>query len=88
MDYKYLIDNLSTVIWHATLLVSAVGILKLLITNWFLYKITVSKRTEIRCQDGERSKTVSYSHYNENPDDAIKIFKNVDYFEDDDKKAS
>lgn len=86
MDYKFVIENLSTVIWHSTVLLSAVGILKIFLTQFFLYKITVAKKSEIRFS--KNGKSASYSNYEDNAEKVINIYKNLDADDDDVFKAS
>jgi len=86
MDYKFVVENLSTVIWHSTVLLSAVGILKIFLTQYFLYKITVAKKSEIRFS--KNGKSASYSNYEDNAEKVINIYKNVDADDDDVFKAS
>lgn len=60
------------------------GVLKLFLTQYFLYKITLSKKSEIKVfKDG---KSASFSNYEDMPEKVIKIYKNADeinpdYFE-------
>lgn len=48
MDYQFIVGKLSDVIWHSAILVSIVGLLKIFLTQYFLYKITVAKKSEIK----------------------------------------
>ncbi|MCB9025457.1 MAG: hypothetical protein H6625_03995 [Bdellovibrionaceae bacterium] len=86
MDYKFVVENLSTVIWHSAILVSVVGVLKIFLTQYFLYKITVAKKSEIRFS--KNGKTASYSNYEDNAEKVINIYRNVDADDDDVFKAS
>lgn len=81
MDFKFLVENLSTVIWHSAILVSVVGLLKVFFTQYFLYKITVAKKSEIRFT--KNGKTASYSNYEDQAEKVINIYKNVDADDDD-----
>jgi hypothetical protein len=84
IDYQFITEKLSTVIWHSALLVSVVGVLKLFLTQYFLYKITLSKKSEIKVfKDG---KSASFSNYEDVPEKVINIYKNAeeinpDYFD-------
>lgn len=86
MDLKFVIENLSTVIWHSAILVSVIGLLKLFLTQYFLYKITMAKKSEIRFTKNEKS--ASYSNYEDQPEKVINIYKNLDDEEDDFFKKS
>ncbi len=86
MDYKFVVENLSTVIWHSAILVSVVGVLKIFLTQYFLYKITVAKKSEIRFS--KNGKSASYSNYEDNAEKVINIYRNVDADDDDVFKAS
>ena len=81
MDYKFVVENLSTVIWHSAILVSVVGLLKILLTQYFLYKITVAKKSEIKLT--RNGKTASYSNYEDNAEKVVSIYKNLENIDDD-----
>lgn len=76
MDFKFITERLADVIWHSAILISIVGVLKLFLTQYFLYKITVAKRSEIRFTKNEKS--ASYSNYEDQPEKVINIYKNLD----------
>jgi hypothetical protein len=63
-----------------------VGLLKLYLTQYFLYKITVAKKSEIKftCE----GKSASYSNYEDQAEKVINIYKNLDDAEDDFFKKS
>lgn len=86
MDFKFVVENLSTVIWHSAILVSVVGLLKLFLTQYFLYKITVAKKSEIKFT--REGKSASYSNYEDQAEKVINIYKNLDDAEDDFFKKS
>ena len=48
MDYQFIVGKLSDVIWHSAILISLVGLIKIFLTQYFLYKITVAKKSEIK----------------------------------------
>lgn len=48
MDYQFIVGKLSEVIWHCTLLLAIVGLTKIFLINFFLYKITMAKKSEIK----------------------------------------
>ncbi len=76
MDYQFIVGKLSDVIWSSAILVSVVGLLKIFLTQYFLYKITVAKKSEIRFTKNEKS--ASYSNYEDQPEKVINIYKNLD----------
>ncbi len=86
MDFKFVVENLSNVIWHSAILVSVVGLLKLFLTQYFLYKITVAKKSEIKFT--REGKSASYSNYEDQAEKVINIYKNLDDAEDDFFKKS
>lgn len=86
MDYQFIVGKLSDVIWHSAILVSVVGLMKIFLTQYFLYKITVAKKSEIKLTKNE--KTASYSNYEDQPEKVINIYKNLDDDEDIFNKAS
>lgn len=86
MDYQFIVGKLSDVIWHSAILVSVVGLLKIFLTQYFLYKITVAKKSEIKFV--KNGKTASYSNYQDQAEKVINIYKNVDADDDDVFKAS
>lgn len=86
MDYKFVVENLSTVIWHSAILVSVVGLLKIFLTQYFLYKITVAKKSEIKFT--REGKSASYSNYEDQPEKVINIYKNLDDVDEDFFKKS
>lgn len=86
MDYQFIVGKLSDVIWHSAILVSVVGLLKIFLTQYFLYKITVAKKSEIKFV--KNGKTASYSNYQDQAEKVIKIYKNVEADDDDIFKAS
>ncbi len=81
MDLKFAVENLSTVIFHSAIMISVVGLLKLFLTQYFLYKITVAKKSEIRLT--REGKTASYSNYEDNAEKVINIYKNLEDTDDD-----
>ncbi len=81
MDYQFIVGKLSDVIWHATLVISAVGLLKIFCMQYFLYKITVAKKSEIKYT--KEGKTASYSNYEDQAEKVINIYKNLDGKDDD-----
>lgn len=81
MDYKFIIERLGDIIWHSAILVSVVGVLKLFLTQYFLYKITVAKKSEIRFS--KNGKSASYSNYEDNAEKIINIYRSVDTDDDD-----
>jgi hypothetical protein len=81
MDLKFAVENLSTVIFHSAIMISVVGLLKLFLTQYFLYKITVAKKSEIKLT--REGKTASYSNYEDNAEKVINIYKNLEDAEDD-----
>lgn len=86
MDYQFIVGKLSDVIWHSAILVSVVGLLKIFLTQYFLYKITVAKKSEIKFV--KNGKTASYSNYQDQAEKVINIYKNVGADDDDIFKAS
>lgn len=86
MDFKFITERLSDVIWHSAVLISVVGILKLFLTQYFLYKITVAKKSEIRFT--REGKSASYSNYEDQPEKVINIYKNLDDADEDFFKKS
>lgn len=86
MDYQFIVGKLSDVIWHSAILVSVVGLMKIFLTQYFLYKITVAKKSEIKLTKNE--KTASYSNYEDQPEKVINIYKNLDDDDDIFNKAS
>lgn len=86
MDYQFIVGKLSDVIWHSAILVSVVGLLKIFLTQYFLYKITVAKKSEIRFTKNEKS--ASYSNYEDQPEKVINIYKNLDDADEDFFKKS
>lgn len=81
MDYQFIVGKLSDVIWHSAVLISVVGLLKIFLTQYFLYKITVAKKSEIKFTKNEKS--ASYSNYEDQPEKVINIYKNLDDDSDD-----
>ena len=81
MDLKFAVENLSTAIFHSAIMISVVGLLKLFLTQYFLYKITVAKKSEIRLT--REGKTASYSNYEDNAEKVINIYKNLEDTDDD-----
>lgn len=86
MDYQFIVGKLSDVIWHSAVLISVVGLLKIFLTQYFLYKITVAKKSEIKLT--REGKTASYSNYEDNAEKVINIYKNLDDADDLFKKSS
>jgi hypothetical protein len=86
MDYQFIVGKLSDVIWHSAVLISIVGLLKIFLTQYFLYKITVAKKSEIKLT--REGKTASYSNYEDNAEKVINIYKNLDDADDLFKKSS
>lgn len=76
MDYQFIIGKLSDVIWHSAILISLVGLIKIFLTQYFLYKITVAKKSEIKFT--REGKSASYSNYEDNAEKVISIYKNLD----------
>ena len=81
MDYQFIVGKLSDVIWHSAILVSVVGIIKLFLTQFFLYKITVAKKSELKFT--KNGKSASYSNYEDNAEKVINLYRNVDADDDD-----
>ncbi len=81
MDYQFIVGKLSDVIWHSAVLISIVGLLKIFLTQYFLYKITVAKKSEIKLT--REGKSASYSNYEDNAEKVINIYKNLDDADDD-----
>lgn len=81
MDFKFIVERLGDIIWHSAILVSVVGLLKLFLTQYFLYKITVAKKSEIRFS--KNGKTASYSNYQDQAEKVINIYRSVDADDDD-----
>ncbi len=81
MDYQFIVGKLSDVIWHSAVLISVIGVLKIFLTQYFLYKITVAKKSEIRFS--REGKSASYSNYEDNAEKVINIYKNLDNSDDD-----
>lgn len=81
MDYQFIVDKLSDVIWHSAILVSLVGLMKIFLTQYFLYKITVAKKSEIRIT--RNGKTASYSNYEDQAEKVVNIYKNLESVDDD-----
>jgi hypothetical protein len=86
MDYQFIVGKLSDVIWHSAVLISVVGLLKIFLTQYFLYKITVAKKSEIKLT--REGKSASYSNYEDNAEKVINIYKNLDDADDLFKKSS
>ncbi len=76
MDYQFIVGKLSDVIWHSAILISLVGLIKIFLTQYFLYKITVAKKSEIKFT--REGKSASYSNYEDNAEKVISIYKNLD----------
>lgn len=81
MDYQFIVGKLSDVIWHSAILISLVGLIKIFLTQYFLYKITVAKKSEIKFT--REGKSASYSNYEDNAEKVINIYKNLDNADDD-----
>lgn len=81
MDYQFIVGKLSDVIWHSAILISLVGLIKLFLTQYFLYKITVAKKSEIKFT--REGKSASYSNYEDNAEKVINIYKNLDNADED-----
>lgn len=81
MNYQFIVGKLSDVIWHSAVLISVVGLLKIFLTQYFLYKITVAKKSEIKLT--REGKTASYSNYEDNAEKVINIYKNLEDADDD-----
>ena len=81
MDYQFIVGKLSDVIWHSAILISLVGLIKIFLTQYFLYKITVAKRSEIKFT--REGKSASYSNYEDQAEKVINIYKNLDTADDD-----
>lgn len=81
MDYQFIVGKLSDVIWHSAVLISIVGLLKIFLTQYFLYKITVAKKSEIKFT--REGKSASYSNFEDNAEKVINIYKNLDDADDD-----
>ena len=75
MDYQFIVGKLSDVIWHSAILISLVGLMKIFLTQFFLYKITVAKKSEIKFT--KEGKSASYSNYEDNAEKVINIYKNL-----------
>lgn len=86
MNYQFIVEKLSDVIWHSAILVSVVGVLKIFLTQYFLYKITVAKKSEIKFV--KNGKTASFSNYEDQAEKVINIYKNIETDEDDICRAS
>lgn len=86
MDYQFIVGKLSDVIWHSAVLISVVGLLKIFLTQYFLYKITVAKKSEIKFT--REGKSASYSNYEDNAEKVINIYKNLDDADEDFFKKS
>lgn len=76
MDYQFIVGKLSDVIWHSAILVSLVGLMKIFLTQYFLYKITVAKKSEIKLT--RNGKTASYSNYEDQAEKVVNIYKNLE----------
>lgn len=81
MDYQFIVSKLSDVIWHSAVLIAVVGLLKIFLTQYFLYKITVAKKSEIRLT--RNGKTASYSNYEDQAEKVVNIYKNLESVDDD-----
>lgn len=81
MDYQFIVGKLSDVIWHSAILISLVGLIKIFLTQYFLYKITVAKKSEIKFT--REGKSASYSNYEDNAEKVINIYKNLDNADED-----
>jgi hypothetical protein len=75
MYYELLINKLSDVIWHSTILFTVFGCIKLFISQYFLVKIQALKRSDIKIVRND--KTFSHSKYHKNEHDAevINLFR-------------
>lgn len=86
MDYQYILEKVSDIAFRMSLLIAFVGLAKVFLINYFLYKITMAKKSEIRFS--KNGKSASYSNYEDNAEKVINIYKSVDADEDDIFKAS
>ncbi len=86
MDYQYILEKVSDIAFRVSLLIAFVGLTKVFLINYFLYKITMVKKSEIRFT--KNGKTASYSNYEDHAEKVINIYKNVDDDDDDIFKAS
>lgn len=81
MDYQYILEKVSDIAFRVSLLIAFVGLAKVFLINYFLYKITMVKKSEIRFT--KNGKTASYSNYEDQAEKVINIYKNVDVDDDD-----
>lgn len=86
MDYQYILEKVSDIAFRMSLLIAFVGLAKVFLINYFLYKITMAKKSEIRFS--KNGKSASYSNYEDNAEKVINIYKSVDADENDIFKAS
>ena len=81
MDYQYILEKVSDVAFRVSLLIAFVGLAKVFLINYFLYKITMAKKSEIKFTKNEKS--ASYSNYEDQAEKVINIYKNLSDADDD-----
>ena len=81
MDYQYILEKVSDVALRVSLLIAFVGLAKVFMINYFLYKLTVAKKSEIRFT--KNGKSASFSNYEDQAEKVINIYKSVDPDDDD-----
>lgn len=86
MDYQHILEKIGDIAFRVSVLIAIVGLLKVFMINYFLYKITMAKKSEIRFT--KNGKSASFSNYEDQAEKVINIYKNVDADEDDVFKAS
>lgn len=86
MNYQYVLEKVGDIAFRVSILIAIVGLLKVFMINYFLYKITIVKKSEIRFT--KNGKSASFSNYEDQAEKVINIYKNVDADEDDIFKAS
>lgn len=86
MDYQYILEKVSDIAFRVSLLIAFVGLAKVFLINYFLYKITMAKKSEIKFT--REGKSASYSNYEDNAEKVINIYKNLGGDDDFTNKAS
>lgn len=81
MDYQYVLEKVSDIAFRVSLLIAFVGLTKVFLINYFLYKITMAKKSEISFT--KNGKKASYTNYEDQAEKVISVYKNLDPDEDD-----
>lgn len=81
MDYQYILEKISDTAFRVSLVIAFVGLTKVFLINYFLYKITMAKKSEIKFT--KNGKSASYSNYQDQAEKVINIYKNLEDVDDD-----